>query len=197
MRAGWSGWIASALARSRRKRQAARLVRERRTVTAMLRVYCHGHHARGEHDRGEQVLVEQALAADEAISAGARDAVRASEAGAEAIRGKPSGPDRQAEAFVRVPGLCTECSELHAYVMLRLDRCPFGETKPTCAACPIHCYKPDRRQQIRDVMRYAGPRMLWRHPIYALWHLWDGRRTPGELPRKKTTAYAANEKPGG
>jgi hypothetical protein len=56
--------------------------------------------------------------------------------------------------------LCDECQELMRYVSLRLDRCWFGEEKPTCAKCPVHCYQRDRREQTKAVMRYAGPRML-------------------------------------
>ena len=29
---------------------------------------------------------------------------------------------------------------------------------------------------MKQVMRYAGPRMLWRHPILAIRHLLDGQR---------------------
>jgi hypothetical protein len=72
--------------------------------------------------------------------------------------------------------LCAECAELEAYTRVRLERCPYGETKPTCVNCPIHCYQPHRREQIRVVMAYAGPRMLWRHPILAVRHMLDGRR---------------------
>lgn len=72
--------------------------------------------------------------------------------------------------------LCPSCQELLDYALLRLDRCPFQEGKTTCAKCPVHCYKPDMREKVRIVMRYAGPRMLRRHPILALWHLLDGRR---------------------
>ena len=70
--------------------------------------------------------------------------------------------------------LCQECAELHNYVRLRLDRCHFGEEKPTCAQCPVHCYQRDRREQIKAVMRHAGPKMLWEHPWLSLWHLIDG-----------------------
>lgn len=66
---------------------------------------------------------------------------------------------------------CTECQELMAYAHARLDRCKFGESKGTCKKCPIHCYRPDRREQMRQVMRYAGPRMLFHHPIAALRHM--------------------------
>ena len=53
---------------------------------------------------------------------------------------------------------------------------PFHEGKTTCANCPAHCYKPEMREKIRKVMRYAGPRMIYRHPILALLHIIDGRR---------------------
>ena len=70
--------------------------------------------------------------------------------------------------------LCDGCQELKSYVRLRLDRCRFGEAKPTCAKCPVHCYQRERREQIKEVMRFAGPRMLWQHPWLSLWHLLDG-----------------------
>jgi hypothetical protein len=95
-----------------------RLAREWKTVSAMLRIYCHDHH----------------------------------------------GASR-----------CEECEGLARYVSLRLERCRFGEDKPTCVKCPVHCYQRDRRDQIKVVMRYAGPRMLWHHPWLSLWHLLDGR----------------------
>jgi hypothetical protein len=104
-----------------------RLVREWRTMAAMVRCYCHGHHD----------------------TAGA---------------------------------LCAECGELLDYATLRLDRCRFGAEKPTCANCPVHCYQRNRRDQMKVVMRYAGPRMLWQHPLLSLRHWWDGFRrvaTPG------------------
>ena len=72
--------------------------------------------------------------------------------------------------------LCPECQELENYAMARLLHCKFGEDKPTCAKCPVHCYKPDMRQRIREVMRYAGPKMVFSHPIMAVRHLLDGRQ---------------------
>lgn len=74
--------------------------------------------------------------------------------------------------------LCDECEELLGYAFCRLDRCPFGADKSTCVDCPIHCYQPAMRSRVQAVMRYAGPRMLLRHPLLALLHLWDGRRRP-------------------
>ena len=69
---------------------------------------------------------------------------------------------------------CDECQDLMRYISLRLDRCQFGEDKPTCAKCPVHCYQRDRREQIKVVMRFAGPRMMWEHPWLSLCHLLDG-----------------------
>lgn len=68
-------------------------------------------------------------------------------------------------------GLCEECTTLLDYAFVRLDNCRYGENKPTCKQCPIHCYKPQMREQMRTVMRYAGPRMLFIHPVSAIRHL--------------------------
>lgn len=95
-----------------------RLDRERRTVAAMIRLYCNHQHGRSRQ-------------------------------------------------------LCVECAALWDYVQLRLERCAFQKNKPTCAKCPVHCYQPARRTQIQAVMRYAGPRMLWRHPVLAIRHVLD------------------------
>lgn len=75
-------------------------------------------------------------------------------------------------------GLCLECAELRAYARLRLGKCRYGSEKPTCANCETHCYRPEMRERVREVMRYSGPRMLRRHPVLAVAHLVDGRATP-------------------
>jgi hypothetical protein len=72
--------------------------------------------------------------------------------------------------------ICGDCRELRDYALERLEKCPFGDDKPTCAKCPVHCYKPIMREKIREVMRYAGPRMIYRHPIMAIRHLFDRKR---------------------
>ena len=40
---------------------------------------------------------------------------------------------------------------------------------------PVYCYHPKMRQKIKEVMRFAGPRMIWYHPIWTLKHLWRER----------------------
>jgi predicted amidophosphoribosyltransferase len=85
-------------------------------------------------------------------------------------------------------GLCPECQALYDYAMQRLDRCVYHEEKPTCLKCPVHCYKKESREQVRLVMRYAGPKMLFRHPVLAIRHLIDGKRKVPPLPKRATQA---------
>lgn len=113
--------------------EPARIAREKRTVRAMIRIYCRANHG--------------------------------------------------------TPGeLCEDCRALDDYATRRLDCCSFGPEKPTCADCPVHCYKPAMRERVQMVMRFAGPRMIFRHPYLALMHVWDGRRT-----RKDTAADREQE----
>ncbi len=51
--------------------------------------------------------------------------------------------------------LCPECADLLAYASDRLTRCPL-DPKPKCKACPVHCYRPECRERIREVMRFSG-----------------------------------------
>jgi hypothetical protein len=109
-------------------RRFIRRARPLKTITAMVRMYCHGHaHA----DRAP---------------------------------------------------LCSDCTRLLDYATRRLERCVFGDTKPNCSDCIVHCYRADMREQIRTVMRWAGPRMLLRHPILAIAHLLAERRPGPALP---------------
>ena len=98
--------------------ESGRIAREKRTIRAMIRIYCGAHHG-------------------------------------------PSG------------AVCRECTELLDYALGRLDRCPFGAGKTACVDCEVHCYKPAMRDRVRLVMRYAGPRMLWKHPLLAVLHVID------------------------
>lgn len=78
--------------------------------------------------------------------------------------------------------LCDACAALLDYAETKLERCSFGEDKPKCSQCTIHCYKPEMREKIRTVMKYAGPRMLTRHPVLAVRHLAHGiaHKPPGK-----------------
>lgn len=74
------------------------------------------------------------------------------------------------------PNLCEECLALWDYAKRRVDLCPYRSEKPPCVNCTVHCFKPAMRKEMKTVMRYAGPRMAWRHPILSLLHFLDGRR---------------------
>lgn len=81
---------------------------------------------------------------------------------------------------------CAECGELLAYATRRLERCVFGDAKPACAKCVVHCYNAAMREKVRVVMRWAGPRMIRRHPVLAVRHLLAERRPIPRLPEKKS-----------
>ena len=81
--------------------------------------------------------------------------------------------------------LCGECRRLLEYAMERIERCPYRDRKPACSVCEVHCYRPELREEIRRVMRYAGPRMLLRHPVLAILHLAGVIRGAGAVPRPK------------
>jgi Nitrous oxide-stimulated promoter len=96
--------------------------------------------------------------------------------------------------------LCADCAALFDYARRRLQRCVFGDAKPTCAKCVVHCYSAEMREKVRIVMRWAGPRMLLRHPILGVSHLLDGRRPTPMLPAKRqakatTTEQSGNDQP--
>ena len=42
--------------------------------------------------------------------------------------------------------------------------------KTFCSQCRIHCYEKTMQKQIKQVMRYSGPRMIFYHPLLALRH---------------------------
>ncbi len=80
--------------------------------------------------------------------------------------------------------LCPDCSELLAYARKRLQACPFQEGKTTCGKCSIHCYKPQMREKIREIMRHIGPRMLLTNPRLGILHMIDGLRKKPVQKRK-------------
>ncbi|MGB5732985.1 MAG: nitrous oxide-stimulated promoter family protein [Thiohalocapsa sp.] len=104
-----------------------RIRREKRTIDAMLDVYCHDHHG-DLHGTAE---------------------------------------------------LCDECARLRRYARQRLDNCVFGEAKMPCNCCAVHCYSAKMRGLIVDVMRYSGPRMMFRYPVLSFLHLFDKMRAGG------------------
>jgi hypothetical protein len=72
--------------------------------------------------------------------------------------------------------LCPECGVFLEYAEKRLEKCPYGPRKPTCARCPVHCYKREQRELASRIMKYSGPRMAWRHPWLSIAHVLDKAR---------------------
>jgi len=93
------------------------------------------------------------------------------------------GPPKEAGV-----GLCASCARLQDYAHRRLDTCPFQEEKPVCNRCEVHCYSESMREQVREAMRYAGPRMPLRHPWLAFLHLLDKLRAVPSLASRRRRA---------
>jgi len=72
--------------------------------------------------------------------------------------------------------LCTSCAKLLDYAESKVEVCPFGTQKPQCTKCEIHCYSDTKREEVRQVMRFAGPRMLYKHPLKTIMHYADAIR---------------------
>ena len=90
-------------------------------------------------------------------------------------------------------GLCDECREFKHFAEFRLSKCPYGDIKPTCKHCPVHCYKKDMKELARTIMSYSGPRMLLKHPYLEVRHLLHDRRPVPPLPKKVRKHKAAEE----
>lgn len=76
--------------------------------------------------------------------------------------------------------LCKDCSELLVYAKMKSHDCPFEDNKPACSICPVHCYQKKKRDKIKQVMRYAGPRMIYVHPLMAIDHF-ISKRKPADI----------------
>ncbi|MBR9728167.1 nitrous oxide-stimulated promoter family protein [Shewanella intestini] len=90
---------------------------------------------------------------------------------------------------------CDDCQAFLDYACTRLDRCPYGQNKPTCNNCPVHCYKPHMKEHAREIMKFAGPRMLLPHPIRAIKHLLAERQpVPGKPEQGQSNRHLRKAK---
>ncbi len=67
-------------------------------------------------------------------------------------------------------GLCPSCRHTIEGTLERTASCPYGH-EGNCEDCDIHCQRGEARERIREIMRYAAPRMTFRHPIMTLGYL--------------------------
>lgn len=66
--------------------------------------------------------------------------------------------------------LCASCRMLLAHAFVKRALCPL-DPKPACQKCPTHCYTPQYRSRIREVMKYSGRRLILRGRLQYLFHL--------------------------
>ncbi len=55
--------------------------------------------------------------------------------------------------------LCSSCQKLLAHALVKRSHCPLNP-KPACRKCSEHCYAPQYREKMREVMRYAGSQLI-------------------------------------
>lgn len=128
-----------------------RIADEKKVVALMIRMYCRRHC----RQQGQNAITDQTNQTDQTDQT------------------DRTGDTNQADNSSRTATrpLCPECAALLDYALRRLDSCRFGNGKPSCRKCPVHCYRADMRERIRTVMRWAGPRMIFHHPLAATRHL--------------------------
>ena len=66
--------------------------------------------------------------------------------------------------------LCPNCTGLLATVMLKMDKCPYGITKPICDRCDRACFGAKQTQEFLRIMDTSQKRMLFSHPIMTFKH---------------------------
>ena len=64
---------------------------------------------------------------------------------------------------------CAPCREFLTYAIERRLNCPLEE-RPVCKHCQVHCYRPDYREKVREIMRYSGKALIKRGRLDLLWH---------------------------
>ncbi len=71
-------------------------------------------------------------------------------------------------------GLCDDCSELLGDAIHLINKCQH-KPKPACGACKTNCFSSDQRKKMKGIMKYSGPKMLFRHPVLTINHFWKLR----------------------
>ena len=66
--------------------------------------------------------------------------------------------------------LCPDCAAFLQYAVKKRLCCPLETEKPTCRRCRIHCYAPQQRALVKQVMAWSGRKMILRGRLDYLWH---------------------------
>jgi len=67
--------------------------------------------------------------------------------------------------------LCENCQSLFEYAESRIDKCKFKSQNLVCSECKVHCFRPEKREKIKEIMRYSGQKVIWKHPVLAIRYL--------------------------
>lgn len=67
-------------------------------------------------------------------------------------------------------GLCSSCCAAVESTMDRVSVCPFGHAG-NCEDCSVKCQRGGDQKRIKEIMKYAAPRMFLRHPLMSLEYL--------------------------
>jgi len=81
---------------------------------------------------------------------------------------KTDEPDLQQLPLHKYP-VCEECRDFLLYAFQRKIDCPLEE-KPSCKHCHVHCFRPDHREKVREIMRFSGQYLIKRGRLDLLWH---------------------------
>jgi hypothetical protein len=87
------------------------------------------------------------------------------------VTGEESMPEFLRSRHTDKNRLCPDCASLLAHGVKKRSLCPL-DPKPSCKSCHIHCYTPEYRQRIREIMAYFGKRMILRGRLDYLFHYW-------------------------
>lgn len=97
--------------------------------------------------------------------------------------------------------LCPKCTALLSTVMIKIQRCPYGITKPVCDKCEIMCFGPANNAKFMEAMNSAtSSKMFFKHPMTAIKHKLAkvgadlGKQKAESEKQKKAEAKAKNAK---
>ena len=66
--------------------------------------------------------------------------------------------------------LCPQCTALLATVMTKMNRCPYGITKPVCDRCDRPCFGAKQTRDFMEIMSSSQGSMFLRHPVMTVKH---------------------------
>ena len=66
--------------------------------------------------------------------------------------------------------LCPKCTALLATVMTKINRCPYGITKPICDRCERQCFGKAQNTEFMKIMTSSSKGMFLKHPMMTMKH---------------------------